>query len=56
MMGPPIDNRKYNVYECDDIKVYLDGGIRIKKDKFRIRLTRFLWMKQIQVEGIVVMK
>lgn len=56
MMGPPIDNRKYNVYESDNIKVYLDAGIRIKKDKFRIRLNKFLWMKEIRAEGIVMMK
>lgn len=56
MMGPPTDTRKYTVYEYDGIKVYLDDGIRIKKDKFRIRLNRFLWMKRIQAEGIAMMK
>jgi len=56
MMGPPTDTRKYNVYESDGIKVYLDDGIRIKNDMFRIRFNRFLWVKHIQAEGIAMMK
>lgn len=55
-MGPPNDSRKFSVYESDGIKVYMDPGIRIKKDRFTVRLNKFLWMKTLMVEGIAVMK
>lgn len=54
LMGPPIDRKKYDIYESHGIRVYLDTKIRIKEDKFRIKLDRFLWMKQIKAVGVVV--
>lgn len=55
-MGLPKDNRRFNVYESDGIKIYLDSDIRPKRNRIKIRLTRFLWKKAIKVDGIIVMK
>lgn len=53
-MGPPTDNRKFKVYESDDIKLYLAPGIIPKGDIIRLRLTRFLGIRRIIVEGIKI--
>ena len=53
-MGPPTDNRKLKVYESDDIKLYLAPGIIPKGDIIRLRLTRFLGIRRIIVEGIKI--
>jgi len=53
-MGPPIDNREFKVYESEGIKLYLAPGIIPKKDIIRVRLTRFLGIRRIVVEGIKI--
>ncbi len=53
-MGPPIDNREFKVYESEGIKLYLAPGIIPKKDIIRVRLTRFLGIRRIIVEGIKI--
>lgn len=54
LMGPPRDDKEYKVHEVGNIKVYIDADIRMKGDKFRIRLDKFLWLKQIKAEGIAI--
>lgn len=51
-MGPPTDNRKFEVFESEDIKLYLAPGIIPKGDIIRVRLNRFLGIRRIVVEGI----
>lgn len=54
MDKPKVKVEKFNKYLVDDITVYLYKGADIKKDKIVISLSKFLFLKSLEVKGISV--
>lgn len=54
MDKPKVKIEKFNKYTVDDITVYLYKGADIKKDKIVISLSKFLFLKSLEVKGISV--
>ena len=53
-MGKPLDENSFVHYVSGDINVYMPGRIRARNDKLSITFNKFLWMKSINVDGIIL--
>ncbi len=51
-MGIPKDPKLFNLYKLDDIDVYIRKGIKAKKDKIEISMSKLFWMERLEVDGI----
>lgn len=50
-LGKPSKEKDFDLYEVDDIKVYVLKGLR-EKGKVTITLGHYLWIKILRVEGL----
>ena len=54
-MGKPVENSGFNMYDVNGIAVYLEEGIKSRRDKIEISMGKFLWRKHLNVDGISIM-
>jgi len=45
---------KFDVFEVDGINVYLRKDIKLINDKVHIFLRKFLWIKDLAVDGLSI--
>lgn len=50
-MGKPKDLKDFKSYEVEDVNVYIKETLA-KKGEIRISLSRFLWLKSLEIEGL----
>jgi hypothetical protein len=50
---PPIADN-YDMYKAYDISVFVRKNTRIRNEKLHIFLRKFLWVKELEVDGIQV--
>lgn len=50
-LGKPSNEEDFDLYEVDDIKVYVLKGLRDKR-KVNISVGNFFWIKTLRVEGL----
>ena len=53
-MGRPPNKDKFTVEKVDDIDVYILKGFKAKNNRLDIKLGKFLWIKTLNVVGILV--
>lgn len=52
-MGTPNDPSLYTCHDADGIKVCLRNGVHVRNNEFTVRLTKFLFFKEmLYVEGM----
>jgi hypothetical protein len=44
----------YDVYNINEVTVYFKKGIKVKNDQIHIFMRRFLWMKDLAVDGMSI--
>ena len=49
-----MDVEDYDMHTADDICVFIRKNIQIKNDKLHIFLRKFLWIKELTVDGIQI--
>lgn len=52
LLGKPDNADRYDLYNIDDINVYVRKDIQARKNELRILLRKFLWVKELDVEGM----
>ncbi|MBZ2175031.1 hypothetical protein K8M07_07165 [Schnuerera sp. xch1] len=55
-MGIPDNKFSFDIYDVENIKVYLSPELRAKDDEFTMKMVKFLWIKKIYADGLIVMK
>jgi hypothetical protein len=53
-LGKPGVTDSFDIYKADGISVYLKKGIRIRNSKIHIFLRKFLWVKELAVDGMSI--
>lgn len=53
-MGTPEKADKFDLYNVGEINVYLRKGIQIRNDEIHIFLRKFLWIKDLAVDGMSI--
>lgn len=53
-MGKPLNEKSFNLYKIGDINVYVLAGVKVRDKGLRISFSKFLWMKSLNVDGLVV--
>ena len=53
-MGRPDNEKAFNLYEVNGIDVYLLRTLNIPKDEVKISLKKILFIKNLEVKGVVV--
>lgn len=53
-MGRPDNEKTFNLYDVDGISVYLLRTLNIPKDEVRISLKKILFIKNLEVKGVLV--
>lgn len=53
-MGEPFEISSYNHYNVGDINVYIPEKIKARNDKISIGYSKFLWLKSLTVDGIIL--
>jgi hypothetical protein len=51
-LGKPQYEEKFELYEKDDINIYLRKEMQIHNNGIHIFLRKFLWVKELAVDGI----
>jgi len=51
-LGKPEKAESYDLYNIDEISVYLRKGIQVRNDQLHIFLRKFLWVKDLAVDGM----
>ena len=54
-VGEPLKSEDFQKLEKDDVIYYLHKGIRLKDNRLKLDLHRFLFIREIIVEGIQVL-
>lgn len=53
-MGRPDNEKAFNLYEVGEISVYLLRTLNIPKDEVKISLKKILFIKSLEVKGVIV--
>lgn len=53
-MGRPLNDKSFNLHTIGDINVYILKGIKAKDKGLKISLSNFLWMKNLNVDGLII--
>jgi len=53
-MGKPSHEPSYDLYKVDDINIYLILGSKAYNNEINISLKKFLWFKNLEVEGLII--
>jgi hypothetical protein len=51
-LGKPTKEDNYDKYTVDDISVFVSKNIQVQNNKLHIFLRKFLWIKELEVDGI----
>ena len=51
-LGKPDKDESFNMYSIDGVNVYIKEGIKVRNDQIRIFLRKFLWIKDLAVDGV----
>jgi hypothetical protein len=49
--GKPDNTEGFEVQQVEDISIYIPDSFPFPKDNLKISLVKFLWIKQLVVEG-----
>lgn len=50
--GKPKNDRSFDFYKVDGVNIYLQKGLYIPNGEVKISLSKFLFIKSLQVSGI----
>ncbi len=53
--GKPAEDSSFELIELEDLRVYLQRDIRVKKNTLSLDLYGFLFTKEIVVEGVEIL-
>ena len=53
-LGKPLEVDNYDMYTVDGINIFVIKDIQIKNNKLHIFLRKFLWIKELAVDGIEI--
>lgn len=53
-MGKPLNEKSFNLHKVGDIDVYILNGVKVHDKGLRISLNKFLWMKSLHVDGLII--
>ena len=53
-LGKPLEVENYDMYTVDDINIFVIKNIQVKNNKLHIFLRKFLWIKELAVDGIEI--
>ncbi|MGH4120151.1 CC/Se motif family (seleno)protein [Clostridium sp.] len=53
-LGKPALVDDYDMYKVDDISVFLIKNTQIRNEKLHIFMRKFLWIKNLEVDGIQI--
>lgn len=51
-MGKPKDDKGFKKVKSGDIDVYIKLGIAYKKEGVKVTMSKFLWKRYLNVEGL----
>ena len=53
-LGKPDKAENYELYSVDGVDTYIKKGTKVRNDQIHIFLRKFLWVKDLAVDGIRV--
>jgi len=53
-MGKPKSIETYNIYEVENIDVYVHSSVVAKDGEIQIKYLKFLWSERLTVDGILI--
>jgi hypothetical protein len=53
-LGKPDKAENYDLYSVDGVDTYIKKGTKVRNDQIHIFLRKFLWVKDLAVDGIRV--
>ncbi|HOS70368.1 MAG TPA: CC/Se motif family (seleno)protein [Bacillota bacterium] len=53
-LGKPDKTENFDLYSVDGVDAYIKKGTRVLNDQIHIFLRKFLWIKDLAVDGIRV--
>lgn len=53
-LGKPEKAESFELYNIDGISIYLRKGIKVRNDRLHIFLRKFLFIKELAVDGISI--
>jgi len=53
-LGKPTNLENFHIYKVDDITVYLRKNTKVKNNELHVFLRKFLWIKELAVEGMQI--
>jgi hypothetical protein len=51
-LGKPPKIESFDLHSVDETNVYLKKGIKVRNDQIHIFMRKFLWIKDLAVDGI----
>jgi len=51
-LGKPKKAESFDLYGINEISVYIRKGIKVRNDQVHIFLRKFLWIKDLAVDGM----
>lgn len=52
-MGKPVDEKTFGLFKTGEFNVYVLNGVKLSENGIKITLSKFLWMKTLNVEGLI---
>ncbi len=53
-LGKPEKAEGYDFYNINGASVYIRKGIKVRNEKLHILLRKFLWIKDLAVDGVSI--
>ena len=53
-LGKPVNVDDFEIQNLDQMEVYVGKQLKLKNDGIHIFLRKFLWMKELVVDGIAI--
>lgn len=54
LLGKPTQNHNYIMYTIDDINIFIRDNIKTQNNELHIFLRKFLWIKELAVDGMKI--
>jgi hypothetical protein len=51
-LGKPQNTENYDLYKADNIGVYIKKGIQASNNEMHVYMKKFLWVKELEVDGM----
>ncbi len=52
-MGKPRNLQNYDIYDVDNIIVYVRSDVKTKNDSLKIKHSKSPWIEKLTVEGMI---